>query len=192
MPPAPRIGHSEKEHKEKGSEAMSLLPGSCHKLLLTDLQPPKLPGSLPPCSHCAVLPQRSLCSHPATGWPQPSSGEGFILVCSCSETHQVHRQALLWSHTPAHPTLHSVSRQPHSLASTHTSLRSSVLHLPPSHTRTFPQAVSVSPVSPLFPPKLHLMKLLCPKATNPSTPLLSEMSVLLSSSQAWASCAGRF
>lgn len=68
-----------------------------------------------------------------------------------------------------------------------------VLHLtPPSFPHTFPRAVPTPPVSPLFSPKLHLMKLLCPKAQTPSTPLLSEMSVLLSSSQAWASCAGRF
>ena len=52
---------------------------------------------------------------------------------------------------------------------------------------------SLSPQSHLtFPPNSTSWCCFVPKPQRPSTALLSGMSVLLSSSQAWASCAGRF
>lgn len=66
------------------------------------------PALQPLCS----LPQHSLHSHPASGWPQPSSGEHSIPVSSFSETHHVDRQPLLHSQAPVHPALHNTSSQP--------------------------------------------------------------------------------
>lgn len=119
----------------------------------------------PPSSQTPSCP--SLCSHPATGWPQPSSGECFIPVCSHSETHHMHKQPLLHSHVPAHPPLDSTSRQPPPTCR-HPHLPAVLCLTPPSfpHTHVPTSSPCPSSLSP-FSPKLHLMMLLCRKATVP-------------------------
>lgn len=165
---------------------MSLLPQAAPRRPV----PPKVTDSLLPCSRCAALLQHSLVTSQLPVGPSPALVNALCWFVP-AQRRPTHAQAApahiqgasppLFAQrvqtAPVHPPAPMPPCRPSSLPHVHVPTSS---HCPRS----------VTPLPSQTPP--HDAACFAPKPETPSTPLLSEMSVLLSSSPAWASCAGRF